>query len=348
MSIPGPEIDVRLATARDRALRKVREAVAQTTTQIVMVAPVIPVTRAGWETVLADAEISRTLHDFVNSLRRAREVDPNDRSVIGGVLRRMLMDSARLFEELFKGLEAASWFVPPNGQEQDREVLEQIRAMGTAAFDQLIEALTATVAATSGETWQDRVQRLAGLGMHLTERDDVASGDEDILSLLFGAPAEAFTDARGVIDSSRIRAAYAERPHELDQISRRLLTALIGDAGVPPPDASVYAAAFSLSGRPLICHEVARETVAEITQRFEVYPEATGGALARRFAGINNSASTHFDGIAPTLTRLEGAQRETERARLTLDLYRQIAEGPLRNIGWGVPGAKRTRPTKRP
>ncbi len=327
-------IDDTHAPARERALRAVRRAVAASTENASVAEPVIPVDADGWEAVLADAGVANKAHQLIAWLTRARTLNVNDPSIIGGELRRALVHASEVLDRLQRSVEQAAWFVPPTGRDSDRHLMERIAGRASEALACFIDALTSAGTAACAEQWRMSADELASLADELADRGVVDAADDDAVALVFGAPAERFTDRRGVIDSARIRAFYADRPEALEAISRRLLSSLIGDVGVSPPDAAVYAASFTLSERPLICHEVARETLAEISRRFAADPEATGEALARRFEGIKNSASTHFDGMAPTATRIEQTQSDGERARLKLELYRLAAEGPLRQTGW--------------
>ena len=234
--------------------------------------------------------------------------------------------------KLLQRVEQASWFVPPAGREIDRDALLHISALAVDAVTSWIDVLTTTDPSTALERWASSAAELDALADQLAARQPIPSKDTSALELVFGAASERFRDRRGVIDSARIRAFYATHPDELEQISRRLLRSLIGDAAVMPPDAATYAAAFSLSERSLICHEVARETLAEISRRFSDDPDATAATLARRFVRIRSSASTHFDGIVSTTARLQHAQSDGEWARLALDLQQGCGSARRRRL----------------
>ncbi len=325
-------IDAGHAAARERALRGVRNALHANSDHAGTSDGVIPVDARGWEAVLFDAGVAPAAVAFVDALVAARALDVNDPQVIGGQLRRALLNAVALHDQLLRRVEQASWFIPPTGRERDRKALERIAAVAPVAIRDLIDNLTTASRATGRECWRDSGDGLSAFAAALADRPGVDDAD-DAVELVFGAPAERFRDRRGLIDSARIRAFFADRPDELERISRRLLTSLI-DADTLPPDAAVYAASFTLSERPLICHEVARETLGEISSRFAADPDATASALARRFRGVRDSASTHFDGLVPTAARLHHAAKDGESARLAVDLYRLAAEGPLRQTGW--------------
>ena len=294
-----------------------------------------------------DAGIVIYIRQLLDGLAAVEMLDVNDRGVIGGPLRRTVADITETLAQLVEHVEQASWFVPPPGREADRDALLRAPVLAVEAVMSCLDALTSIDPGASVARWESSATKLGALAEQLGERPAVDSGGTSALELVFGATPVHFRDRRGVIDSARIRAFYADRPHELEQISRRLLKSLIGNAAVTP-DAATYAAAFSLSERPLICHEVARETLAEIKRRFASDSEATATALARRFAGIRDSASTHFDGIAPTTGRLEGARTDGERARLVLELYRLASEGPMRQVGWAYLELRGHPPRKAP
>lgn len=328
------QIDRALAPARERSLRKIRDVIASSRDGTAPSEPVIPVDAQGWETVLVDAGITNKAHELFEALSLARALDVNAPSIIGNQLRRSLMQAFDVFDGLLHSIEQLSWFVPPVGQERDRHLTRLISASANEAISGLIEVLTSAGVSASDEEWRKKADNLIAFADKLADRSQVERKGDDVVALVFGAPSEQFTDRRGVIDSSRIRAFFAHRPEALEAISRRMLTSLIGDADVPPPDAAVYAASFALSERPLICHEVARETLSEISHRFAADPDSTAEALARRFEGVKNSASTHFHGIVPTATRREEALSGGEQARLSLELFRLASEGPLRQTGW--------------
>jgi hypothetical protein len=328
-------LEAAAAPAPQRALETVRQRLqTAVASSAEAVEAVIPIDRSGWESVLEDAGIAAYIRQLLDCLGAAEMLDVNDLGVIGGPLRGALADAAETLAQLVEQVEQASWFIPPNGRESDRDALVRIPAPAVEAVTSCIDALTTIDPEVSLARWESSVIELGALANQLGDRPPIAPGGTSALELVFGTTPAHFRDSRGVIDSARIRAFYASRPHELERISRRLLRSLIGNTAVTPPDAATYAAAFNLSERPLICHQVARETLAEIKGRFASDPDATAAALARRFAGIRNSASTHFDGIVPTAARLEGAQSDGERARLALELYRLTSEGPMRQTGW--------------
>jgi hypothetical protein len=331
-----PQITLEGAAApdRQRALPIVRQRLTAAAPLAEAVEAVIPVDRSGWESVLEDAGITAHVRQLLERLADVEMLDLNDSRVIGGVLRRSLARAAETAEQLAVCVEQASWFVPPVGRESDRDALLRVPALAIEAITSCIEALTSSDPEAPLDRWGSSAAELDGLIDQLADRPTIASEDTSALELIFGATPARFRDRRGVIDSARIRAFYATRPHELEQISRRLFKSLIGDAAVMPPDAATFAATFGLSERPLICHQVARETLAEVKRRFSDDPDTAAATLARRFAGIKNSASTHFDGIVPTAARLEDAQGDGERARLVLELYRLTSEGPMRHTGW--------------
>ena len=327
-------LDAAVAPARLRALESVRQRVMAIAARAEAVEAEIPVDRSGWESVVKDAGIMAHVRQLLERLAEAEMPDVNDSGVIGGALRRAVAGAAETLAQLVERVEQASSFIPPAGRESDRDALLRVPVLAVEAVTSCIDALTAIDPKAPLERWASSAADLGALADQLATRPSIASEGMSALELVFGATPARFRDRRGVIDSARIRAFYATRPHELEQISRRLLKSLIGDAAVMPPDAATYAAAFSLSERPLICHQVARETLAEINRRFSDDPDATAAALARRFAGIRNSASTHFYGIVPAAARLEDAQGDGERARLVLELYRLASEGPMRQTGW--------------
>ena len=322
------------ASARQRALESVRQRLTAVPHWARAVEAVIPVDRSGWESVLEDAGVTAHARQLLERLAEIEMLDVNESRVIGGVLRRAAAGAAETVAQLIVRVEQASWFVPPAGRESDRDALLRVPALAIEAIRSCIEALTTGDPEAPLARWVSSAAELDALIDQLADRPPFASEGASAVELVFGAPPARFSDRRGVIDSARIRAFYATRPHELERISGRLLKSLIGDAAVMPPDAATYGASFSLSERPLICHQVARETLAEIKRRVSDDSDVTAAALARRFAGVRNSASTHFDGMAPTAARLEDARGDGERARLALELYRLASEGPMRQTGW--------------
>jgi hypothetical protein len=126
-------IDAGRAAARGRALDGIRDALQASSEHCGGSDGVIPVDASGWEAVLRDASIVPRIFAFVDALLAARALNVNDPDVIGGQLRRALLNAIALQRQLLRALEQASWFIPPAGRERDREVLEQIPAVAPAA-----------------------------------------------------------------------------------------------------------------------------------------------------------------------------------------------------------------------
>jgi hypothetical protein len=297
---------------------------------------VIPVTRAGWRTVLEDSHIAELAMKLLHELSRIPDLDVNDSRVIGTELRTTLLQAVSTLRNLMEAAENVSWFMAPDTREEDLAAVRQAATTGCEVLEAVLDALcTNDPASASAVGAGERLRSLAAR-LESDPLGEADASDEDAVALVFGTGERPFTDRRGIVCAGRIRAAYAGRDAELAAISHRLLRALLPDSSAAPPDAATYAASLALSDRPLICHQVARHTLELLRTRFAEQGVATAAAVGRLGGRIRHSASSHFDGLAPTAVRLRGTDNASERARLLLELYRLASEGQLRHTAWAV------------
>lgn len=327
------DIDPSRSSARRRALAGTSARISQLLIQPEMGSAAIPVDATGWQSVLDDTQLPRAVGDLVRGLDRVRVLDVNDPVVIGKALRRELATAVDSLQRVADGTEQASWFQPPEGLSSNQDVLVQILVDARMAMSACVDLLTGTDGA-SQSTLADACDRLTKGRAQLAAPK--ADDGEDPFERAFGFPVARLVGQRGLIESSRIRALFAKRPQELETIGRRLLRALLPDATTHAPNAALFGGALVGNERPLVCHQVARYTTARLMTTFAADSNVAVRTIERMLRGLNSSASTHFQGLAPAAARMKAATTDSERARVVVEQYRLISEGTLRPTGWAI------------
>lgn len=327
------DIDPSMSSTRRRALAGIGARISKVLIQPEMGSAVIPVDATGWQSVLDDTQLPRAVGDLVRSLDRVRALDVNDPDVIGKALRQEWVTAADALQRVVDGTEQASWFQPPEGLASASDALVHIRADARTAVTVCVDLLTGTDGA-SQSTLAKACERLTKGGDQLAVPK--ADDRDDPFERAFGVPVNRLVGQRGLIESSRIHALFAQRPQELEAIGRRLLSALLPEATTRAPNAALLGGALIGSERPLVCHQVARHTTARLMTTFAADSNVAVGTIERMLRRLNSSASTHFQGLAPAAARMKAATTDSERARIVVERYRLISEGTLRPTGWAV------------
>ncbi len=277
---------------------------------------VIPVSRDGWEAVLEDAGVIAGSPPLAAELLDL--VDPSLPSSPTGLRSAAdrLLDAMRSVEE---GLWCVDAFLPAGGHGLG------LREAMTAAIETALDCAVGTA------TVDDVMSRRAAVESEHANLLAIASFypfPADACQAAFGVAYDSLVDSTGVFSAARLLASYYGRYPELV----RRVNSVLSVVTASPPDlvnALHPAEGLVIVDRPLIALPTAIRTRDLLASKLGVDLEAVAGPLRELKLGVDRRAASHA-GMIRTLAQLEAARTEADRASLSLDLYRRMAEGQLR------------------
>lgn len=281
---------------------------------------VIPVTRDGWEAVIEDASLDAAaahidglLDDFANpayvwdttALRSASER-------LVGVIRAACED-----------LWCLDAMLPAEGR-------------GAIARDALIEAgvvgLDRVAGVTNSSDLAASRAKLKAAFASISSSQAAFTFPDDVCLAAFGVAYAELLDSAGVFSVTRLLGSYYGRYDELMFRVRTILSVITAS----PPDllnALHPVEALVLSERPLIALRTAVRVHDLLLSKLNVDAEALAEPLRELKLSVDRSASSHA-GMIRAMVQLTQATTDADRASLTLDIYRRMAEGQLRPWAW--------------
>lgn len=163
-------------------------------------------------------------------------------------------------------------------------------------------------------------------------KENLGAVFEDPCEAAFGVPYESLRDSHGTFTPARLFASYYGRNEELAERVADVL-APITDTPPPLPAAIQAAEGLVITPRPHISLRVARDVTALVARQLHADPLGLAQPMRELKHRVERSATSH-KGIIRTTRALEQASTDSERAELSLDLYRRMVEGQLRHCAW--------------
>ena len=276
----------------------------------------IPCTVPQFIQVVVDAGVFDRAADVMSFTDRLEKLDLSDSTVVGGDVRRCIVELLDHLQGIVDTVEDLAWFVPPPSCSEIREALVHIGQWGADLAAAVIQALVSpyeqvTALASDFQRYMDSPvdeerfeELLRGLGIPrdtLDERISIALGHQG-----------SYTNEHGALDAARVFAVAqgSDSPlTELGDVCTQYLAHLLVDRDRVVPLGAVLAFPASVLAsldRPLIGHQAARWLIESLRASFARDRQGTL-ALVRR---------TIDDG--PRLLAAM-ARAETHQRRLVLD-----------------------------
>lgn len=291
--------------------------------------PAIRLTARDWMSALEDSEIRDRVDEFVQACERVLALDHRDHAVLGGALRRAADRAVDAFLALELAAESVAWFDSGAGHGRRRDALGTLLASARTGLDDIL----ATVTREDDHNAVAWSARRAEMHAALSSLEVDVTDAEDETSVL--GTIGRFRDSRGLIDPSRVEAAFSDRRDELAQLTARATRALTTGSQPTVVPKLNFVLPLLLNDRPLLCHEVARGTMALVQATWAIDPQRVVGVIERGVQRAVYGAYSHFEGLAPAVARYN-AGTGAERARGAMDAVRIASEGPLRQTAWKI------------
>lgn len=283
---------------------------------------VIPISREGWQSSVADAEVA----DGVRRVAMALSDCANSGLVSSAkLLRTAVQDTVDSVVAMAQDLWCLDAFDACGGR-------------GVALLDALADVCTIGLDVAGGFAPATEVQA----AWHVAEgrlADVLAIADrhvftDDPCQAAFGVPVDSLHDARGIFSRHRLLSEYYGRYPQLQWRVNSVLSVLTSS---PPDllDALAPAEALVLTDRPLIALRTAIRIKDLLLSKLDDDAEKLAQPLRALKLEVDRSATSHA-GMVRVGEQLRSAETASDRAALTLDLYRRVIEGQLRPWSWAL------------
>lgn len=283
---------------------------------------VIPISREGWQSAVVDAEVA----DGVRCVATALSQCANSGLVSSAkLLRTAVQETVDSLAAIAEDLRCLDAFDACGGR-------------GVALLDALADVCTIGLDVAGGFAPATEVQA----GWHVVEGRlaDVLAIEtqhaftDDPCQAAFGVPYESLLDAKEIFSGPRLLSAYYGRYSQL----RRRVNSVLSVLTSSPPDllnALWPAEALVLTERPLIALRTAIRTKDLLVSKLGHDAEKLALPLRAMKLEVDRSATSHA-GMVRVMEQLRTAETASDRAVLTLDLYRRMIEGQLRPWAWAL------------
>ena len=283
---------------------------------------VIPISRAGWQSAVADAEVADGVRRVATALSHC---DNSGLVSSAKLLRTAVQDTVDSVTAMAQDLWCLDAFDACGGR-------------GTALLDALADVCTIGLDVAGGfapatevqAAWQVAEGRLADV-LAIADRHVFT---DDPCQAAFGVPIDSLHDARGIFSRHRLLSKYYGRYPQLQWRVNSVLSVL---SSSPPDllDALAPAEALVLTDRPLIALRTAIRIKDLLLSKLDDDAEQLAQPLRALKLEVDRSATSHA-GMVRVGEQLRSAETASDRAALTLDLYRRVIEGQLRPWSWAL------------
>ncbi|MGO8949000.1 MAG: hypothetical protein ACLQUY_15405 [Ktedonobacterales bacterium] len=281
---------------------------------------VIPLSREGWQSVVADAKIADGVLRIATALSRCTKPGITSSAKL---LRTAVRDTVDSSADIAENLWCLDAFDACDGR-------------GVVLLDALVDVCGIGIDAAAGFATDLDVQgkwsEVEDLTKDLLAVERQYSFTEDPCQAAFGVPFESVRDAKGIFSGLRLLSAYYGRYSRLRLRINSVLSILTSS----PPDllnALRPAEALVLTDRPLVALRTAIRVRDLFTSKLAEDAEELARPLRAMKLEVDRSAISHA-GIIRVVGQLEHVETAAERAALTLDLYRRMVESQLRPWAW--------------
>lgn len=287
-----------------------------------------PLVPRQWPWVVFDSALSYWANMICSRAERLDKLHHGDAKRFGKQAPKVLADLCAARDEIVMAIRELSWFGPPAGNLLGTAVDDAILSLNL-----LLEALEQVAAGHQGDL-PTRIED----AKRATEILDQAIGepidsDQFPISMVYDhfqiPPGDHFTTS--ALEPNTLRALSPMDDHEMEALSKHLLSHLIlpGSAWAPSP--TVHLASVLLAERPLIAHRMAAFTADLVVEVFKQQPRRAVRALgSQRERGQSQLASSKE--IAAEIAVIRDAQENDDEEALGLAsarLYAAAAEGPV-------------------
>ena len=281
---------------------------------------VIPVSREGWQSAVVDADIADGVSRVGTALSQCTEPDVASSAKR---LRTAVQDTVDSLAAIAENLWCLDAFDACGGRGVRLvDALADVCAVGLHVAAGFATALDV----------QAKLPVVEGLLTEILTVERQHSFTDDPCQAAFGVPFESLRDAKGIFSGPRLLSAYYGRYSQL----RRRVNSVLSVLTSSPPDllnALQPAEALVLTDRPLIALRTAIRIRDLLVERLAEDPVKLAQPLRAMKLQVDRSATSHA-GMVRVINQLEGAETASDRAALTLDLYRRMVESQLRPWAW--------------
>lgn len=286
--------------------------------------PSLPTSRGSWATVVIDAGLRASL----------KTLDSEVLDLVGANAE-LLSEAAAIVQRSWRLVNAIE------GMAEDLAYLDAFEPAGghgATLSDALISAGIAALDSVPGDVSANEVHgHLATVHARANQIfaiENEFAFPEDPCSVAFGVPYSDLLDSSGIFSPSRLLSAYYGRYGELAGRLNAVLR-IVAPAGLSVLDAIAPAEALVLTPRPLVSLRTALRTRDLILAKLEADADGVAGPLLDLQEGVDRSEASHR-AMVRVLSQLKGADTRADRAVLSLDLYRRMAEGQLKPWAWAL------------
>lgn len=313
----------------------------------------IVVTNDQFATAVSDAEIFQRLGEMTSLGAELEALDVNDRTVVGGKLRKAMEGRVAQVEALLATCEELSLFDPQGPAQEFRTVAAQSGRYGaklTQAFMKVLVAETIPVAREAGAEMQELLHGFP-YGKRISELAEemeawIVPDFDARAALVLGRPGR-YSDDYGFLDAGAVFGAFADQEapfHALAECARRYFSHLIGAGPVREVGIESFlivpAVGLATLDRPLGAHRISRslyglldsaatadaEAVQRLVDRTITESELIFHAVEQIRRGFKLLAAGEEAGLADDAVIL----------KTIMDSYKELAETSFRTYGWLV------------
>ena len=281
---------------------------------------VIPLSREGWQSAVADAKIADGISRIAMALLRCTE--PGVASSA-----KLLRTAARETVDALADIAENLWCL---------DAFDVCGGRGVVLLDALADVCGIGLEAAAGFATDLDVHgkwsEVEDLVKDILAVERQYSFTEDPCLAAFGVPLKSVLDAKGIFSGPRLLSAYYGRYYQLSLRINSILSVLTSS---PPDllDAIRPAQQLVRTDRPLVALRTAIRVKDLFTSKLAEDAEELARPLREMKLEVDRSAISHA-GMIRVLGQLKHAETAVERAALTLDLYRRVVEGQLRPWAW--------------
>jgi hypothetical protein len=281
---------------------------------------VIPISREGWQSAVADAGVAKGILRVATALTMCTESGlASSPKAMQAAVRGTVDSLVTIAEDL--------WYL---------DAFDASGGRGITLLNTLIDACTIGIDVAAGFAealeMQGRWSVVEGLVAEVLAVEKQYPFVEDPCEAAFGVPFDSVRDAKGIFSGPRLLGQYYGHYSQL----QRRLNSILSIITSSPPDllnALRPAEALVLTQRPLVALRTALRTKNLLGSKLAEDAEKLAQPLNALKSEIDRSATSHA-GMVRVAQQLESAETSSERATLTLDLYRRMVEGQLRPWAW--------------
>ncbi|MGW6358669.1 hypothetical protein ACWFR5_26725 [Streptomyces sp. NPDC055092] len=292
----------------------------------------VPVTRAQWNSVLKDADLSRLQRETDKTVAEVLRLRTASGRAVGKQLPELLRHLHKSVVALSAVADEVSRFSPSRTSAAKRRLAADLARANRGEAQALFACLEQGWAESAwAAVWRHaRAAQATGRALEAAVRTDQASlSNEDVYQRTLGVPAEELSPGSGVAARARLLAAWAKDPKTLDRRLRRSMRHLIDDSLPLTVHLLNHLAILALSDRPLVAHRATLLTRDLVASHLKSEPELTCSVIARHGDHEPEMLSSHRGQIAYR-DAYNRAEHQEEKARAAMDLHRAVLEGDVK------------------